>query len=1374
MKRLVQQLGYVLDLVNNIWINPTYEGIAYNDGDEVEMRIASIIKQTLDVSVLSTELRQHCTDWPSLYHLSGARANIMRPFENMLKGDVLEIGAGCGAITRYLGECSANVLALEGSPRRAAIARSRTRDLDNVTVLAESFDQFQFDHKFDVITLVGVLEYANLFTSGQNPQLAMLERASRLLKPDGKLIIAIENQLGLKYFAGAPEDHLGQPMVGIEGRYLKDQPQTFGRKVLAGMLDQAGFAASEFLTPFPDYKLPVSILTEKGIKNKDFDAAALAWQSVRRDPQLPPYCNFSLELAWPEVFKNGIALDVANSFLIIAAPKTQQLTEAGVLAYYYSVDRISTYCKETVFIRNNGGDVRVEYRRLGTPDESTDEANNPLIKFIPSDSEEYVFGKPLSLEFINIVTKDGWSFDQVARFVWRYLSIVETFAKSTSMQVSLTSPYAKLPGEFFDVTPQNIIISDDGSSSLIDKEWRLVGSIEVAHLLFRSLLWLGNSINRFGRPVSGVNMTKYQFIDRILAAVGLRLQDNDYARYITLEGEIQQAVTGSTTEEFFACWRDQLLPILSLSQVVAERDGQIANLNQVLSARDGQIAGLTQAVHDKHVHIDNITQMVAERDGQIAGLTQTVLDKHVHIDNITQMVAERDGQIADLTQTVHDKHVHIDNITQMVAERDGQIAGLTQTVHDKHVHIDNLDRALRKCEEQISNYIKAAADIRGSTSWRLTSPIRLVGRQLLRIKIILTALSYALPICGGYRGLIKHTWRTYKNQGINGVKRRILFLASPGARAPVIQYTQPTQSKDSPKPNHNDYDEWVRCYDTLTDQNREQIKSRINQLHKAPLISVVMPVYDPPLDMLEDAIRSVQGQLYPNWELCIADDTSTDKDICKLLQRYADNDSRIKVIFRRENGHISAASNSALELVSGEYIALLDHDDLLSEQALFWVADAIVSHPGAGLIYSDEDKIDQSGRRYDPYFKPGWNPDLFLSQNMICHLGVYRTDLVRQLGGFRKGYEGAQDYDLALRCTEQLAHHQIVHIPRVLYHWRSHPGSTAQAGSEKNYALLAGESALNDHFARAQIAAEAELLNFGMYRARYFIPAPAPLVSLIIPTRNGLDLIKQCVDSIFAKTTYKNYEILVVDNNSDDPKTLAYFASLAGDNRIRFLRDERPFNYSALNNAAVQQVRGEYVGLLNNDVEVISPKWLEEMMGLAIQPGVGAVGARLWYPNDTLQHGGCITGIGGVAGHSHKYLPRGQFGYFARAQLIQTLSAVTAACLVIKKSIYQAVGGLDETNLKVAFNDVDFCLRVREAGYRTVWTPYAELYHHESATRGIEDTPEKQLRFSDEVRYMKNRWGDALVNDPAYSPNLTLVHEDFSYAWPPRVAFLNH
>jgi glycosyltransferase involved in cell wall biosynthesis len=674
--------------------------------------------------------------------------------------------------------------------------------------------------------------------------------------------------------------------------------------------------------------------------------------------------------------------------------------------------------------------------------------------------------------------------------------------------------------------------------------------------------------------------------------------------------------------------------------------------------------------------------------------------------------------------------------------------------------VSQLDQLGSEPEDSTENQKPVSIEIHQATIWRLTHPVRLIGHQVLRAKLILRGLPYAVAMSGGYSGLTKNMWRTFRSEGIHGIKRRVIFSAAPGASTPV---------ESDEKNKRTDYTEWVRRYDTLSDQDIKAIENRIDQLDRLPFISIVMPVYNPPLDMLEEAILSVQSQLYPNWELCIADDASTNVEVHELLKRYVDADSRIKVVFRKENGHISAASNSALALAKGEFVALLDNDDLLPQQALFWVADTIVANPDVGLIYSDEDKIDLSGQRYEPYFKPDWNPDLFLSHNMVSHLGVYRTDLMRNLGGFREGYEGSQDYDLALRCSEQLDPRQIIHIPRVLYHWRAYPGSTALAVGEKNYALLAGERALNDHFTRIKVVAHAELLTLGMYRARYSIPNDPPLVSLIIPTRNGLALIKQCIDSIFAKTTYKNYEIIIVDNNSDDPETLDYFASLSSCDQVRILRDESPFNFSALNNTAVEQARGEYVGLINNDIEVISPEWLDEMIGLAMQSGVGAVGASLWYPNDTLQHGGVIIGIGGVANHAHKNLPRNRAGYFGRAQMIQTFSAVTAACLVIKKTIYQEIGGLNETNLKVAFNDVDFCLRVREAGYRNVWTPYAELYHHESATRGLDDTSVKQARFIEEVLYMKERWGELLKNDPAYSPNLTLKHEDFSYAWPPRV-----
>lgn len=620
--------------------------------------------------------------------------------------------------------------------------------------------------------------------------------------------------------------------------------------------------------------------------------------------------------------------------------------------------------------------------------------------------------------------------------------------------------------------------------------------------------------------------------------------------------------------------------------------------------------------------------------------------------------------------------------------------------------------------------------------------VRRLKAKLMKVRSVLDRLRSS----GGLRLTAVKAYGVYRREGLMGVWDRIGWAWAGGTY----------------------YAEWIQQYDQIDDAMRDVIRQRIRQFTHAPTISVVMPVYNPKPEWLAEAIESVRSQLYPNWELCIADDVSPNPEIRALLERFAKTDNRIKVVFREQNGHISAASNSALALATGEWVALLDHDDLLSEHALYCVAAAIDENPSARMIYSDEDKIDEVGRRREPYFKCAWNIDLFYSQNMFSHLGVYQRSLVAEVGGFRAGLEGSQDYDLALRCLERIGAKAIHHIPRVLYHWRVHAESTASGVDAKPYAVIAGERALNEHFERTGVAGKAEYVGIG-YRVRYALPAQLPLVSLIIPTRNGLHLIRQCIDSIVKKTTYGNYEIIVVDNGSDDPDTLAYFASLKCDSRIRIFRDDRPFNYSALNNAAVEVARGDVIGLINNDIEVISPDWLSEMVSIALQPGVGAVGAKLYYPDDTLQHGGVVLGMLGIAGHAHKSIRRSDSGYFGRAGIISAFSAVTAACLIVRKSIYRQVSGLNETDLTVAFNDVDFCIRIREAGYRNVWTPYAELYHHESATRGYEDNPVKQTRFNGEVEYMLHRWSRQLKDDPAYSPNLTLESEDFSFAWPPRV-----
>ena len=568
------------------------------------------------------------------------------------------------------------------------------------------------------------------------------------------------------------------------------------------------------------------------------------------------------------------------------------------------------------------------------------------------------------------------------------------------------------------------------------------------------------------------------------------------------------------------------------------------------------------------------------------------------------------------------------------------------------------------------------------------------------------------------------------------------------------------------------YKRWIERIEGPTEDSNSISKKIVKLLTKKPLISILMPVFNTNPEWLEAAINSVVNQTYENWQLCIADDASSDTRVKILLANFAASDLRINLVTRDVNGHISEASNSALGLANGEWIGLLDHDDLLSKDALLWVALAIIENPDIDLIYSDEDKIDCKGNRSYPYLKCDWNLDLFYSQNMFSHFGIYRTALARQVGAFKKGFEGSQDYDLALRCVENTIPSKIYHIPRVLYHWRIHANSTSLSSESKPYAILAAERAINAHLTRKKINGHAESVGHG-YRVRYKLPNDAPLITLIIPTKNNYRLLERCVNSVLEKTLYKNYEIIIVDNGSDDVTTLQYLEKLTLNPLIRVLRDSRPFNYSALNNAAVKVAQGEIIGLINNDIEVINADWLSEMVSHALRPGVAAVGARLWYSDDTLQHAGVVLGIHGIAGHVHRFLPRHDVGYCQRASLVQSFSAVTAACLVVRKSIYEELGGLNETELQVACNDVDFCLRAREAGYKNIWTPYAELYHHESSSRGFDDTPEKQARAAKEVAYMKQRWGDALLNDPAYSPNLTLDNEDFGLAWPPRVPSLD-
>lgn len=590
---------------------------------------------------------------------------------------------------------------------------------------------------------------------------------------------------------------------------------------------------------------------------------------------------------------------------------------------------------------------------------------------------------------------------------------------------------------------------------------------------------------------------------------------------------------------------------------------------------------------------------------------------------------------------------------------------------------------------------------------------------------------------------------------------KILFSNNKKKWHALITPQSPQQvNLEIPTSDDINYQKWLNI-NYPTSVRLKKMADAVETFSYKPTIGIIMPVFNTPEHFLREAIESVLKQVYPYWELCIADDSSPETWIRKVLEEYSAKDSRIKVVFRTENGHISRCSNSALEIATGEFIALLDHDDLLTPDALYEVALLLNKHPQADMIYSDEDKIDESGKLRDPFFKPDWCPDSFLSRNYTCHFGTYRREIVNKIGGFRSGYEGSQDYDLILRFTEKT--NNIFHIPKILYHWRIHPESCSSETNAKPYAAIAAEKALTDALERrneiGRVTEAASLI--GHYIIRYKI-SDYKLVSIIIPTRDLGEILDKCLKSIFEKTVYPNYEVVLIDNGSEEQKTLDIIAKWEQQEpkRFRSYRYDIPFNYSKINNYGVEQAKGDYLLFLNNDIEVITPDWIDAMVEQAQRNSIGTVGTLLLYPDNTIQHAGVVLGIGGVAGHSHKNFPANSPGYFDQILTVNNYSAVTGACLMCRRETFETVGGFEE-ELTVAFNDIDLCLKFLERGYKNIYLPHAMLYHHESKSRGYENTPEKRARFSKEIGFMQNKWKEIIENDPCYNPHLSRNHEDY-------------
>ena len=590
------------------------------------------------------------------------------------------------------------------------------------------------------------------------------------------------------------------------------------------------------------------------------------------------------------------------------------------------------------------------------------------------------------------------------------------------------------------------------------------------------------------------------------------------------------------------------------------------------------------------------------------------------------------------------------------------------------------------------------------------------------------------------------------------VEKGIRYWKSQGAAALAEKVVTKVKNVRQGPPS---YQKWIRHH--LPDRN-ELEKQKKTSFGYRPKISFVVPLYKTPEKYLRRLTESFQEQTYSNWELCFSDGSGAQSPLTELLKELTVKDNRIKYVSHEEPLQISENTNSAIEIATGDFIAFADHDDELTPNALFECVKAINEKPQTLVIYTDEDKMSMDGHKFfQPHFKPDYNPDLLCTVNYICHLFVVSRKVIEKVGGLRSEFDGAQDYDFVLRCVEAVKDEEICHIPKILYHWRCHEDSTAENPESKLYAFEAGRRAVQAHYERTGIHAEVFKGEYlGLYRTK-FIRDHDPLISIIIPNKDHIDDLKRCMESIEQKSTYKNYEYIIVENNSTDSATFEYYKKLEAENpKVRMVYWDGVFNYSAINNYGASFAKGEYLLLLNNDTEIINPDCLEELLGYCMRKDVGAVGARLYYEDDTIQHAGVVIGFGGIAGHCFVQQKRGTTGYCHRIICAQDYSAVTAACMMVKKSAFDAVGGLSE-ELAVAFNDIDFCMKLRKAEYLIVYNPYAELYHYESKSRGLEDTPEKVARFNKEIATFEKKWPEILENgDPYYNPNLTLKSQDFS------------
>ncbi len=1333
----------------------------YSDGAPAEDYLRSVLRDATDLSSTSYELQKKIKDWPSEYHLSNKRANLLRGLNFSHVKRVLELGCGCGAITRYLGEQGIHVDAVEGSRARAELALSRCQGLDTVNIIQANFNKLAVpDGSYDAILLIGVTEYARRFWPGEGTDqevlIQLLSVLKRSLTADGFLVIAIENRAGLKYAFGAHEDHYGKRYVGIHNYPQSAGMRTYTKSEWAEITNDSGYRSSKYLYPFPDYKLPSVILSDDYLAANPYAYCHLD-NIASRDYVSPLNLRFSESLCWEAMHAAKSVDRCANSFLLLLSDNERTLNDVGGLDFVHLPAFRRPLATTCLVLKVAGQDVVKRVRIMGS--ESNIESNG--IKH-QAGKEPFVRGPLLSIEWVRslLMHDDPNDLEQHLR---RYYAFISRYERQHNNRLQI------------DMIPSNIVVSDiDDSYVVFDQEWEVPWKIEPAFLLFRSLTWFvlryhprqALEIIRRYRKITDLR----SFVEYGFDVVG-GLDKSCIDEYMAQEMDFQQRIQGDEVDQIdlntpfigevqvaqpyaTVYWRVGEAPYAESNSVVSDMnwDGERQCLAFDLP---GEANSMTRFRFDPieigrpedmgFMYLYRIEVFACGDNGTKTSIWK-LRDAHevVKYGLLSRIVFHHTSLGSVFLLTGEDPYIEFpfmprnevgpQQLYRIEVELRAPRTLEYLLLRDAYLVLqDHLEKSKRKMEllEIDEQKIQELEAIKSSIIWRTARKAKFILNERILLPVSLARSALRLIRRVGFR---------------EGVRQG----ASKARRTLEITLGKPVSERH---PLKTAYEIWL---ETKTEKVASFPRSATGQ---QPLISIVMPVYNVDPGVLQRAIGSVIAQTYKNWELCIADDASTNKKTRQFLEQL--DDEKVRIIFLKENQNISGASNEAAKLASGAYIALLDNDDELAPNALEEVVNTAVT-TDAQIIYSDEDFIRVDGRLDFPHFKPDYSPDLLLSHNYITHFLILRKSLFDQINGFRTGYDGAQDYDLLLRAVEQTD--KIFHVRKPLYHWRMSKQSTSLNPTVKPEAHDNARNALREALSRRGIEGSVEdgnLPHFFRVKRRL---VSTPLISIIVPFRDKPDLLSDCLTTILDRSTYPEFEILGVSNDTLTVTTydvMNHFQKK--DTRVRFIEHNVPFNFSHIVNRGVNEANGDHVVLLNNDIEIITPDWLESLLEHSQRPEVAAVGAKLYYPNNTIQHAGIMIGLGGYAGHAHKHFPAASNGYFNRLNVIQNVSAVTGALMMIERGIYDELGGFDEESFGIAYNDVDFCLRATAQGYLNVFTPYVEAYHHESISRGYEDTKEKIARFEIEKENLRERYHDLIhVGDRYYNPNFDQGRDDFS------------